>query len=107
MDGISIIVTAHNCAPWIEKTLASGAEALAVFTLEHGQAAVPAHEVLVVDDGSTDDTAQLVQRLGHGKPGWMLLRRPQSSSPSCARNCGARQARGDILFFLDGDDLFL
>ncbi len=60
-----------------------------------------------MDDGSTDDTAQLVQRLGHGRPGWKLLRRPQSSSPSCARNGGARQARGDILFFLDGDDLFL
>ncbi len=32
MDGISIIVTAHNCASWIEKTLASVAEALAAIS---------------------------------------------------------------------------
>jgi tetratricopeptide (TPR) repeat protein len=36
-----------------------------------------------------------------------VVRRPQASSPACARNAGARQARGELLFFLDGDDLFL
>jgi tetratricopeptide (TPR) repeat protein len=64
-------------------------------------------EVVIVDDGSTDDTPRIVQRFAAGQPAWKVVRRPQASSPSCARNTGANLAGGDILFFLDGDDLFL
>jgi tetratricopeptide (TPR) repeat protein len=107
MDGISVIVTAHNSASTIEPALRSVEEALTVFRHEHGRPSTPASEVLVVDDGSTDETPRLVQRALLGKPDWRILRRPQASSPSCARNTGARQTRGALLFFLDGDDLFL
>ena len=107
MESISAIVTAHNCAPYIESTLHSAVKALALFRRECGQGPHAAAEVVIVDDGSTDDTPRLVQRLAAGQPDWRVVRRPQPSSPSCARNTGARLARGDLLFFLDGDDLFL
>ena len=107
MESLSIIVTAHNCAPYIEPSLHSAAEALAVFRRECPGGVHTTAEVVIVDDGSTDDTSRLVQRLAAGQPDWKVVRRPQASSPSGARNTGARLAHGDILFFLDGDDLFL
>src|SRR5205807_267090 len=42
-----------------------------------------------------------------GRPHWRLLRREKASSPSAARNAGAAHATGTLLFFLDGDGLFL
>lgn len=107
MESISIIVTAHNCAPYIEQSLHSALEAVAVFRRECRGEPHAAAEVVIVDDGSTDDTPRMVQRLAAGKADWKVVRRPQPSSPSCARNTGARLARGEILCFLDGDDLFL
>jgi tetratricopeptide (TPR) repeat protein len=104
MECVSVIITAHNSATTIEKALHSVAEAVAVLRREQLGFA---HEVIVVDDGSTDDTPHLLRRIIAGQSAWQVVRRDQPSSPSCARNTGARQARGDVLFFLDGDDLFL
>ncbi len=58
----------------------------------------PEHEVLVVDDASTDDTAARVEARG-----LRVIRLARNRGPAAARNEGARQARGDILFFVDAD----
>ena len=55
-------------------------------------------EVIVVDDGSTDDSAGVAQRFGA-----KLIRMPRNSGPAAARNMGAEQAAGDILVFIDAD----
>ncbi len=105
MDSLSVIVTAYNFGPFVGRSLQSVHDALAVFHAEFGRDA--SAEIVVVDDGSTDDTPRVVQSFLAGRPDWRVLRRPEPSSPGAARNAGVGQSHGDLLFFLDGDDLFL
>jgi glycosyltransferase involved in cell wall biosynthesis len=61
------------------------------------------YEVIVIDDGSTDDTAEYVERLGDP----ISTIRQANSGVSEARNHGARIAQGKYLVFLDSDDVLL
>ena len=71
--------------------------------VESALAQVPApHEVIVVDDGSTDDTAGAVQRFGDRV---VLLQRP-NRGPAAARNAGVAVASGDFVVLLDADDAY-
>ena len=62
-------------------------------------------EVIVVDDGSNDGTAEILERR-FGKA-IKLLQMATRSGVGAARNEGVRQATGDLLAFLDSDDLWL
>lgn len=62
----------------------------------------PVHEIIVVDDGSTDDTANVTRRFGDAA----RLIRQRNSGVSVARNAGAAAATGDWLAFLDADDWY-
>lgn len=90
---ISIIIPAYNCAPWLGAALAS---ALAQTGVEH--------EVIVIDNGSTDDTASVIASYAH-HPRLIALRVEGGGCPR-ARNTGIAAARGRYLGFLDGDDVW-
>jgi len=61
-------------------------------------------EVLVADNGSTDDTAQVVASFGGTVPGLRLVDASRRTGSNVARNCGAAAARGDLVLLCDADD---
>ncbi len=90
MPGISVIIPLYNKSPHIRKTLES------VFAQS-----VPPHEIIVVDDGSTDGGAEIVAGLEHPR---LQLVKQANLGVSAARNTGIKQATGDYVAFLDADD---
>ena len=60
----------------------------------------PVHEIIVVDDGSDDDTGEIAKSLGCVKYIWK-----KNGGPAAARNIGIAKATGKYLMFLDSDDL--
>lgn len=91
-ETVSVIVPCYNAADWISEALRS------VY-----QQQWPALEVLVVDDGSIDDSVALVER---EFPQAKVLRQPNGGA-AAARNAGIRAASGQWVAFIDADDYWL
>ncbi|HEX3978757.1 MAG TPA: glycosyltransferase family A protein [Solirubrobacteraceae bacterium] len=89
MPRVSVIVPARDAG----QTLARALEAIA------GQEAGEAFEVIVVDDGSRDDTARIAQAAG---PPVRVVRQA-ALGPAAARNAGIAHASGTLLAFCDAD----
>jgi glycosyltransferase involved in cell wall biosynthesis len=93
---VAIVIPAYNSAAWVEETLAS------VLAQTAGSAVA---EVAVVDDGSTDGTAEVARRWLADTPlRWRVLRQP-NRGPGAARNAGLRATTAPWVQFLDADDL--
>ncbi|MCS5697541.1 glycosyltransferase family 2 protein [Cyanobium sp. FGCU-52] len=98
-DLVSVIIPCFNARPFVEEAIRSA----------YAQSHRPL-EVIVVDDGSTDGSWELLQELQQGPfPELLVLSHPNrvNLGVSCSRALGARKASGDFLAFLDSDDLFL
>jgi glycosyltransferase involved in cell wall biosynthesis len=91
-SSVSVIIPTHNRVDVVLRALSS------VFTQTR-----PPDEVIVVDDGSTDDTPDRIPELF---PEAVFLRQ-ENQGVSAARNRGIHEARGDLLAFLDSDDEWL
>jgi len=63
-------------------------------------------ELVVVDDGSADETGEVVRRFADGDARVRCVRRPNGGQ-AAARNTGLREAKGELVAFLDADDLWL
>src|SRR5262249_46192235 len=107
MQSFSVIITACNCAAVVERTLRRAEQALAFCGRQGPGTPAPRGEAVIVDDGSTDGTERVVADFARNRADWVVVRRERPSSPSCARNTGVQRSKGELLFFLDGDDLFL
>jgi len=92
---VTIIIPVYNGAAFIAETVAS----------VKGQT-YPEWECIIVDDGSTDDTAAVVQQCIGSDERFRYIRQ-QNKGLSGARNTGLEHASGDLIQFLDGDDVLL
>lgn len=63
----------------------------------------PHIEIIVIDDGSTDDSAKIIKRYGKK----IRYYHQQNGGGAVARNNGIKKARGEFLYFLDADDIVL
>jgi GT2 family glycosyltransferase len=84
---LSVVVPTHNGA----ETLAKCLDALRA-------SSYPPNEIIVVDDASTDGSADIATRWG-----CQVIRLDRNEGAACAKNRGARAAKGDVLFFTDDD----
>jgi glycosyltransferase involved in cell wall biosynthesis len=89
---VSIVIPAYNYARYLPQAIDSAL-----------QQSFPAHEILVIDDGSTDGTAQVVAQRYGGNPRVRYLHQPNAGLSS-ARNTGVKNAHGEFVAFLDADD---
>src|SRR3990172_7489771 len=92
---LSLIIPAYNEAARLERTIEQILESL-------GQFPAPA-EVLIVDDGSADDTARKVETIIAGRDDFRLLRLPANRGKGAAVKAGMLASRGEAVLMSDAD----
>jgi glycosyltransferase involved in cell wall biosynthesis len=92
---VSVVVPVYNPGPFIERCIAS---------LLRQSMPAEDFEVLFVNDGSTDDTAERLDRLAAEHPHVRVFHEENSGWAGRPRNVGIRAARGDYVQFVDQDD---
>lgn len=96
-QALSVIIPTYNVERFIEKAIQSALEQKEVT------------EIIVVDDGSTDSTVQLIMQLKNENSIITLYQHPNkvNKGRSATRNLGIQKATGDFIAFLDADDYYL
>lgn len=93
----SVVIPTFNRREWLAHALASVISQT-----------VRAHEIIIVDDGSTDGTSEILDEFVRQHPDMrILVVRQDNRGPSSARNAGMKLASGDFIAFLDDDDIWL
>ena len=89
----SVVIPVYNKAPYIARTLTS------VLAQNFDD-----YEIIVVDDGSTDDSMQKLRQVQSPK---IRIIRQENQGVAVARNTGILAAQGEYIAFLDADDAWL
>jgi len=92
---ITVVIPVHNRAQLIARAITSVVSQT-----------LPAHEIVVIDDGSTDHTAEVVNDLTKSLSNLRLIPLKENVGAAEARNIGIEKARGDLIAFLDSDDVW-
>jgi len=92
---VSVVIPTYNKPDYLEDAVDS------VFGQTYSRL-----ECIVIDDGSTDHTGQVVEKLSK-KYSWLKTARKVNGGPSSARNMGLRLSSGEFVSFLDSDDVLL
>lgn len=93
---ISVVIPVYNVAPYVEEAIAS----IQKQTLRD-------IEIIVVNDNSTDQTPQLIQRFAEQDPRVRILNTPEAGGNGCAapKNLGLSACRAPYIAVMDGDDI--
>lgn len=94
---VSVIIPVYNAAPFVEKAVRSALMQEEV------------REVLVIDDGSTDGSLEIIRRLAIEDKRVRVFQHPGGGNkgPGASRNVGLRHVRYEFIAFLDSDDYYL
>jgi len=92
---VSVIIPTYNCQLFIETAVRSVMEQT-----------YRDWELLVIDDGSTDATCEIIRRLAEEDARIRFLRNPANIGVAGTRNRGLDEIRGEYVAFLDGDDVW-
>jgi glycosyltransferase involved in cell wall biosynthesis len=95
MPAVSIVTPAYNAARFLAEAIESAQRQ----TFDD-------FEMLIVDDGSKDDTADITEEFGARDPRIRLIRQ-RNAGTAAARNTAIRAARGELFALLDSDDVWL
>lgn len=90
---ISVVMPCFNAAPYLAESVGS------VLSQRYGNV-----EVVIVDDGSTDGSADIAARLAEEHPGRVIVTHTSRLGPFPARNKALKLISGDLVAFLDADD---
>jgi glycosyltransferase involved in cell wall biosynthesis len=96
MRDVSVCIPCYNEGPYVEAAVRSIVRQTAYDRIR---------EIIVVDDGSTDDTRQRIQGLRDAGIALTYIA-TSNAGPSTARNRALKEANGEFIAFLDGDDLW-
>ena len=96
MSRISVCITCHNESAFVEEAVRSVLRQTAADHIE---------QIIIVDDGSTDGSPEKLQRLAD-ETGRIHLITQENRGLPVARNRAMREATGDLIAFLDGDDIW-
>ncbi len=94
---VSIITPAYNSAPWIRACIES----------VQAQTYTNWEQIVVIDSGTTDNTAEIVQEISDKDPRIKLYRITNGKGLALARNTAIQNARGQFVAFLDSDDIWI
>jgi len=92
---VSIITPVHNSEKFISETIKSVQEQ--TYTN---------WELFLIDDGSTDNSVAIIEKIKVKDPRIHLLKNEENSGPAITRNKGIKTAKGDFITFLDADDIW-
>ena len=93
---VSIIIPTYNCAHY----LSSSIESVLGQTFQD-------FEIIIIDDGSTDNTKEIVEKYRQDNPDRIRYIYQENQGLACARKTGLRQAKGSLIALLDADDQWL
>src|SRR5206468_13105010 len=95
LSKVSVVIPTYNRAEMLRAAL----ESVLAQTL-------PAHDIVVIDDGSTDNTTGVISELQTRVAPIIYLREAHTNQRGNARNKGVQAGSGDLIAFLDSDDLW-
>lgn len=90
---VSVVVPCYKVLPWIDRCM----ESLTMQTIE-------SLEIIAVDDGSTDGTAERLDKWAEQFPGRVKVVHKENGGCASARNAGMQVAQGEFIAFVDADD---
>ncbi len=93
MPKFSVVITVYNKEDFVQATVES--------VLNQS---VEDFEIIIVNDGSTDDSANVIKNINQAAINYIEL--PQNVGASAARNIGIKSAKGSYIALLDGDDIW-